>query len=311
MRYCLTSSALRRAGFFKRKEDKFMTFQELSQQNDFLAMWGLNWLLITILLGMSYLTIVVYYRHRFSRSEQVHPLQIISFMTGLTVLFLAQGSPLNFLAHGYLFSAHMIQMAIMYMLVPPLLILGTPTWIFKMILEYPLPKKILSVLTKPLIAIILFNGLFSVYHFPIIFDTVMGQHMLHNVYHGILFFSACCMWWPILSPVAELDRLTELRKIGYILTGSVLITPVCALVIFSPSVLYETYVNSPQLFSILPLIDDQQLGGVMMKVIQEGAYFTALCVVFFQWVNREKSSTTIDPVKPLMQRPSTQGQNRV
>src|SRR2546427_4205525 len=50
------------------------------------------------------------------------------FFAGIALCFLTLASPVNFLAAGYLFSAHMLQHLLLLLVVPPLLLLGLPEW---------------------------------------------------------------------------------------------------------------------------------------------------------------------------------------
>jgi putative membrane protein len=179
---------------------------------------------------------------------------------------------------------------------PPLIFLGTPAWFLRAIFNRPILKKWMSILLHPMIAMLIFTVLFSFYHFPVIFDQINAKHSLHNVFHMILTLGAFLMWWPIVDPLPEWNRLTELRKIGYLFVSAVLLTPVCVLIIFANTPMYMTYQDVPQLFAILPPLDAQQLGGVIMKVVQELTYITAITITFFQWARKEKSKDTIDVV---------------
>jgi putative membrane protein len=96
------------------------------------------------------------------------------------------------------------------------------------------------------------------------------------------------MWWPIFCPLPEWNKLGELFKIGLIFGNGLLLTPVCALIIFANKTLYTSYMGVPQLFAILPPLDDQQLGGVIMKGVQELTYITVIGIIFFQWARKEK-----------------------
>src|SRR3989338_666120 len=51
-----------------------------------------------------------------------------AFFAALCVLLLALNGPLHDLADYYLFSAHMVQHLLLTLVVPPLLLAGTPAW---------------------------------------------------------------------------------------------------------------------------------------------------------------------------------------
>lgn len=266
------------------------------QQAGFMELWRPEIMLLTILVGVFYLLAVGLLRHRFKESKSVTKGQKTLFILGLFIYYFSLGSPLNYYGH-YLFSAHMLQMALLYLVLPPIILLGIPGWLIRPILSDRLNKKIFLFFTQPLIAILLFNVLFSLYHLPLIFDTVMAYHSLHLIYHSLLGLGAFLMWWPLVEVLPEYNRMSGLRKIGYIFANSVLLTPVCALIIFAPQPIFETYLYVPQLFSNLPTLDDQQLGGVLMKVIQELTYMTAITLIFFRWAKQERAKDVMpDPV---------------
>ncbi len=49
-----------------------------------------------------------------------------SFFVGVAMVYVTLASPLNVLAHHYLFSAHMVQHLLFLLVAPPLLLLGLP-----------------------------------------------------------------------------------------------------------------------------------------------------------------------------------------
>jgi putative membrane protein len=128
----------------------------------------------------------------------------------------------------------------------------------------------------------------------LIFNVVSTNDLYDYISHTILLVAAFFMWWNITCPVPEMERLSSLLKFAYIVGNGVLLTPACALIIFADSVLYTAYIGVPQLFSALTPLGDQQLGGVIMKIIQELVLGTALAYSFRQWYSREKSMEAID-----------------
>ncbi len=164
-------------------------------------------------------------------------------------------------------------------------------------------KGFLRVVSHPIPAVLLFNALFSFYHMPVILDMTMNNLAAHNLIHLLLLVTALWMWLPVIAPIPEIHRLSELQKLAYIFANGVLITPACALIIFSESALYETYVNGPSMlcapffsapidksmFAVpLPPLEDQRLGGIIMKLLQELTYGSVLAYVFAAWYRREK-----------------------
>lgn len=252
----------------------------------FTQLWRPEILLVIFILAAMYFS----YINRLSKDqiESVSLKQKSSFIIALFFLYIAVGSPLNLIAHHYLFTAHMVQMAILYLVVPPLLLVGLPIEFFKKILKNAVLNKIWMKLVSPLLALFLFNSLFSLYHLPFIFNTFSENFFLKMVFHSTLFTASFSMWWILFCPIKELDRLSGLQKIGYIVASGVLLYPACSLIIFSDTPLYNAYRESLPLIPSFSYMEDQSLGGVMMKIIQELIYGITLGLVFFKWAKKER-----------------------
>ncbi|NHN33303.1 cytochrome c oxidase assembly protein [Paenibacillus agricola] len=217
-------------------------------------------------------------------------LQKVFFMFGLIAFYLAEGIPLNLLANEFMFSAHMLQQSLLLFVMPPLLLYGTPPWFIRAILPKSFVEKVLPLVIHPLLAVIVFNVLITVYHYPAIFDYIMsdgGGGIVSNIYHLILLVSAFQMWWVLVCPLPELDRIPGIKKMAYIIVEGLLIYPVCIFIFFASKLLYKTYAQVPVVVSLFNPLEDQQFGGVIMKFIQEGTLIIALGFVIHRWYRKE------------------------
>ncbi|MGA8942820.1 MAG: cytochrome c oxidase assembly protein [Thermoactinomyces sp.] len=249
--------------------------------------WNFRLNIFFLLLAIAYLLLTGPLQRRLKNAEPVKDWKKAVFLTGLILYYFALGSPLDLLAHE-MFSMHMLQMSFLYFAVPPLLLLGLPAYLLRFILSIKPVKIIFSFFTRPVLTLFLFNGTMSFYHVPIIFDTIMASETLHIVTHAILMFTALCMWWPIVAPVPEMDHLKPLFKLALIFGNGILLTPACAMITFTNELLFDTYAEMSQLVPLLSPIHDQQLGGVIMKIMQEIVYVTALSVVLARWIRSER-----------------------
>ncbi|MCH6265758.1 MULTISPECIES: cytochrome c oxidase assembly factor CtaG [Neobacillus] len=282
----------------------------------FQALWSPYFLLIMIVLTGGFFLLTTRFRHRFQDSEPLTWQQGSLFLTSMILLYAIKGSPLDLMAH-LMFYIHMIQMAALVLIVPPLFILGVPAWLWRAVLRIGVFNSLFKFFTRPLMALIIFNGLFSFYHVPIIFDHVMQNIWLHAGYSILLFVVAIFMWWPLINQLPEHQTLSGLKKVGYIFADGILLTPACALIIFADTPIYATYsdphvwgnvmslcvgtanfnslnLSGPELFSSMSLIHDQQLGGVLMKIMQEIIYGVILFRVFFEWYRKDQAETERD-----------------
>lgn len=282
----------------------------------FRALWSPYFIVVILVITALYFMIIGPWRTKFKESSPVPLKQQILFVLGVLFLYISKGSPIDLLGH-IMFSAHMSQMAVLYLVVPPLLILGIPDWFWKAMLYRKIIKPVIKVFTKPIVALIFFNGVFSLYHVPLVFDFVKTDPLYHSIMTTLIFFGAMCMWWPLLTTLPDWKSLSGIKKVGYIFADGVLLTPACALIIFAKVPLYLTYsepqawltvlqlcvpadmlsglnLTGPEMFNTLPLVEDQQLGGVLMKIIQEIVYGSILAYIFFQWARREREKDEID-----------------
>ncbi|EDL64718.1 cytochrome c oxidase assembly factor CtaG [Bacillus sp. SG-1] len=277
----------------------------------FFALWSPLFIITILFMTAVYFLITVKWRSRFKESEPLTIKQASFFLLSMLLLYAIKGSPVEVMS-TMLFSVHMTQMATLYLVFTPILILGIPSWVWKKVIKVPVVKSIFSFATKPLIALVAFNIIFSIYHIPAVFDNVRTDVTLHGLFTFILFILAVFMWWPLLNPAQSLNDLHGLKKIGYILGSAVLLTPACGLIIFADNPLYATYydptewlkalalcvpadtlsglsLSGPELFTSMTLEHDQQLGGVIMKIIQEIVFGYVLASLFFQWYKKDQA----------------------
>ena len=285
----------------------------------FRALWSPYYLTVLIIFTIGYFWLVSRYRQRKPEGFVLTKRQVFYFLLAMFLLYVVKGSPIDLLSH-IMFSAHMTQMAILYLVIPPLFIISIPEGIWGIILAGKSRQVIFSFFTKPLIALLFFNILFSFYHLPLVFDYIKSSMILHAGYTVLLFITAVFMWFPLVNQIPEKDSLSGVKKVAYIFVSGILMTPACALIIFASSPIYSTFTNpeswanamrlcvpastlsglhlsGPEVFSGLPAIEDQQLGGVLMKIIQEIVLGYVLGVIFFTWFKKENGGeNAIDPV---------------
>lgn len=283
-------------------------WEQLQSTFSFSALWSPVLMVAAIVVAVIYLLLTGPFKNRFKDAAPFPLYKKFFFLLGVFILYIGFGGPLSLMGH-LLLSLHMTEMALVYLVAPPLMIIGTPAWLLRPLLNIKVIHKLVKFFTFPIISLLLFNGLFSFYHIPEIFDYLMTHYTAQDIYKAALIFSAFAMWWPLVCPVPEYDTLSGVKKLGYIFADGVLLTPACALIIFASTPLYATYTDptvwanamgycvpagtviSPDLFSEfkpLGIMEDQQLGGIIMKIIQEISYGSALGYIFFQWARRER-----------------------
>ena len=216
--------------------------------------------------------------------------QRVAFFSGLLVIFLSLNGPLHDLSDTYLFSAHMVQHLVLALAVPPLLLVGTPGWMLRPFLANATIAAIARTITKPTRCFIIFNVVISLWHLPPLYNTAMAYHPVHIVQHLTLLVASVLMWWPFLSPLPELPRLSYPGQMLYCFLMVIPMSIVSIYIAMADHVLYPAYSIAPRVWDISPL-SDQQIGGLIMWIPGGLLFYVVMTVVFFKWAGRDTDTT--------------------
>jgi putative membrane protein len=212
------------------------------------------------------------------------------FMGGLLALVVALNGPLHDLSDYYLFSAHMVQHLVLTLVVPPLLLAGTPAWMADGLLRALARRRparvIIAALTHPIVAFACYAVALIAWHLPGPYNAALETHGWHVVEHVVLIATATLGWWPVLSPATVAPPLPYGAQLLYLFVFGIPMTVVAAFVTRAEHVLYPFYAAAPRIFDITPLTD-QRLGGVIMWVPAAIIPVLVFSVVFFRWVASE------------------------
>lgn len=226
-------------------------------------------------------------RQRYNLADSVDPQQVATFTIGVLVIFFSLLSPLHILSDQYLFSAHMLQHVLLTLVAPPLLIIGTPDWLIRRMLRPDWAFITARITLHPVVAVVLFNVVFSVWHLPALYELSVTSRSVHIGEHLLFIATAMIMWWPLMSTMPELPRLSYPLQMVYLFVMSLAQIIVFGAITFAPEPLYEWYVNAPRIWSQSALAD-QQIGAVIMKVGGGLLFITLMIIAFFRWYGAEQ-----------------------
>ncbi|MBM3464396.1 MAG: cytochrome c oxidase assembly protein [Armatimonadetes bacterium] len=252
--------------------------------------WNTSPSLIGMLLVVAvlYRLCVVLARKRLAPPETPFPAREALWFDGALVLFyLAVGSPLDEMSERFLFSAHMIQHTLLIFILPIMLLKGIPAWMLQPLVDNRWLRYFTRVLGHPLSALLGFNLLFALWHIPGLYEWALRDRRVHELEHVTFVLGGVWMWWPIFCPRPEF-RLGYGLQMLYAFALSVTQIPMFAFLVFTPSVLYPTYNGAPRLVQILPPIEDQVMGGIIMKVVGEAFFLGIIIVALMEWYRRDK-----------------------
>jgi putative membrane protein len=140
--------------------------------------------------------------------------------------------------------------------------------------------------TQPLVAFVVYNGFLAVLHTPPVFECMVRDETVHIAMHIGLMVTGTIMWWPLLSPLPEMPRLTYPAQTLYLFLLLIPMAAVSAPITLATTVIYPWYLEGPHPWGVTPL-SDQMLGGLLMWV-GAGLYFMCVfSVMFFRWAQRD------------------------
>ncbi len=214
--------------------------------------------------------------------------QVAWFAAGLVVMEIAADWPMHDVAEEYLYSVHMVQHLLLTFVMPPMLLLGTPRWLARLIVGDGRAWARLRWMAKPVVAGLIFNLLVALSHWPAFVDLSVSSGPVHYLAHVVLVSAALLMWLPVAGPFPEL-RLSLPGQMVYLFLMSVIPTVPAAWMTFADGVLFTAYDTPYRLWGI-SVKTDQQAAGLIMKLVGGGYLWTLITILFFRWASRHEQA---------------------
>lgn len=262
--------------------------------------WSIHWSIpagIGLLLFAYFLAIGPLRRRR-GWGPPVPGEQVACFVTACAVLFVALTGPIHDLSDSYLFTVHMVQHLIITLLVPPMLLVGTPAWLVRTLLRPPWLQSAARTVGSAPAAFLIFSGTLAVWHLPVLYNSTLIQLEIHVLEHLLFIVTAVVGWWPILAPAQEY-RPTMIVQMLYLLLIPFPMKVIGIMITLSDSVLYPAYAIAPRIWGMDALFD-QQVGGMIMWVPAGFVFWIALAAHFFRWWEearrQERGETNVVPL---------------
>ncbi|RMF12188.1 MAG: cytochrome c oxidase assembly protein [Candidatus Dadabacteria bacterium] len=206
-----------------------------------------------------------------------------------TLLFyVTVASSIDEIGERYLFSVHMLQHTLLIYPIALLYVLALPERAVMRLAAMPLIGTVGRVLTRPLVAGFVFAAVFSGWHVPALYEWALRDRVIHNLEHLTFLISAMAMWWPVAGPEEGWPRASYGVQVIYLAGVTIALLPIFAFLTFARTVFYPTYAAAPRIVALSP-IQDQVLGGAIMKIAAMVAGFATLAWVFLRWYEWDQS----------------------
>jgi putative membrane protein len=203
---------------------------------------------------------------------------------GLAVLLLTLMSPLNALADGYLFSAHMSQHILLLLIVPAMIFLSLPRTVSVAVRP--------RALGHPVVGWAAAVGAMWFWHLPALCNAAVSSRPIHALQTISLLLLGAAFWRQVIAP-RDSERLSPPSAVVYLFTACVTCSVLGIIITFSPVAVCSAYtMPSMDRLGILPTIRDdwgmtssvdQQIGGLLMWVPMCLVYLGAIFAQMARW----------------------------
>ncbi len=219
----------------------------------------------------------------------------VCFFSGVVIGYLSVASPLDQLGEDYLLTAHMIQHNLLIYVVPPLLILGIPVWLSEWSFRFAPWRILFRILSRSVVAGLLFVLVFTLWHFPVLYEAALRDKGLHILEHATMMGTAFLVWWVLLSRSPSAPALNAPLQMLFIFFVAVGHMPIIMFLISANQVLYPTYEFAPRLLEYLDPLEDQIVGGLLMSLANFAFSMSMFARAFYCWYSRDPSNSSPFP----------------
>ena len=220
--------------------------------------------------------------------------RILYLLAGLGVFLLTLSSPLNALATGYLFSAHMLQHILLLLIVPALVLMSLPRCVT------PGPRS--WIIGNPLVGWMAGVGAMWLWHARPLCNAAVSSQVVNVLQISSLLLLGTIFWRQILAPREE-ERLSPAGAVLYLFSACVACSILGILITFSPVSVCPIYTQRPgDRLGILKLVQsnwgitpdkDQQIGGLLMWVPMCLVYLGAIIAQLARWFGHPVASAPV------------------
>jgi putative membrane protein len=210
------------------------------------------------------------------------------FVLGMVVLWIATDWPMHDVGEERLYAFHMVQHFLLTLVVPPVFLLATPSWLPKAVFGEGLIDRLIHRLARPIPVVVLFAATTLMVHWAAIVNLSVEQGWFHYLAHVVIVTTSLLVWMPICGPYPELRSSLPVQMMLLFLISIIPTVPASWLT-YGETVLYTAYDHDPRMWNI-SVLDDQQAAGLFMKVTGTFYLWGIITSIFVRWSIRHEQA---------------------
>ena len=238
------------------------------------------WLLVIGLIAAFVYTVRVLGPKVAPEGKIISKRQKTTFIVMILLLWLASDWPMHDISEEYLYSVHMVQHMILTYIIPPLALLATPEWLFRLLIGKGRTYKVVRVLTKPVVGVVVYNCTLMITHIPQIVNRSAAGGPLHYSLHVLVVTTSLMFWTPVCGPIREW-RMSDGAKMIYLFGTSLIPTIPAGWLTFAEGAVYKHYDTFVRVGGVSVLSDQQAAGGIM-KLGGSSIMWGLIIYIFFK-----------------------------
>ncbi|HEX2910158.1 MAG TPA: cytochrome c oxidase assembly protein [Chloroflexia bacterium] len=234
--------------------------------------------------------------------------QTVYLVCALLALWLALASPISVLGDHYLFTAAVIQLLLLLLVVPVCLLLALPVdALYRTISGNRTLSTLEHVLSRPLVAWFVSMLIVCGRFLPPIYETASQNEILLFAVNLLFLAGAFIFWWPVFAPL-KLGRISPIRGMIYLFLASQAVSILGILLAMTLKSSYTVYQQPNDVLGILSQLRsdlqlsataDLEIGGVTLFGVGGMAILCFIIPEFIRWYRGQEKEALQDIEKQI------------
>ena len=233
------------------------------------------------------------WRRMRAASESAIPVwRAASFLLGVSLVWVALGSPLIAYDHDLL-TVHMIQHLLLMTFAPALILLGEPLLVFwhglprigrvkfGRLFRRPFARWCVWAVSRPALCWTVSALTLLGWHVPALFTLGMHSEIWHGVEQASFFGAGFLFWLPVIQPWPSVSTGPQWSALLYLFLATLPCDILSGFLVFSDRVAYPVYFSMPRHFGF-SVLEDQQCAAALMWTCVTVVYLVPAAILSTQ-----------------------------
>jgi putative membrane protein len=153
----------------------------------------------------------------------------------------------------------------------------------------PPVEQALGPLAHPVTALIFLIVAICGWHLEPAYELALHHSWAHEIEHMTFFCAGIAFWWYVIEPVPPRHRLEGMAMLAYVAGAKLALGGLGIALAFSPTPLYDTYVEAPRTWG-MTAIEDLNVGGLVMMLEQSIVLVIFFAILFARMLERSEQA---------------------